>query len=177
MRPGARQLIGHSAPIGVPGIWWTVCASVVAGQGIDGAPRVFLDLREAGETCSTHRVVRLMRENGLRVLYGYRTRRWSVGKPAVLILNPQQRQFTVTKPNTAWVTDITRMRRWQGWLCLCGIDEQRFPERIVPQQQRDAVTVWKVPEGKEPVAKHQDQHDRGRPPTERCASWRPCRWN
>jgi transposase InsO family protein len=27
---------------------------------------VFLDLREAGETCSKHRVERLMRENGLR---------------------------------------------------------------------------------------------------------------
>jgi putative transposase len=41
-------------------------ASFVASHGIYGAPRVFLDLREAGETCSKHRVERLMRENGLR---------------------------------------------------------------------------------------------------------------
>ena len=40
-------------------------ASFVASQGIYGAPRVFLDLREAGETCSKHRVARLMRENTL----------------------------------------------------------------------------------------------------------------
>ena len=40
-------------------------ASFVASQGIYGAPRVFLDLREAGETCSKHRVARLMRENNL----------------------------------------------------------------------------------------------------------------
>jgi hypothetical protein len=33
-------------------------ASFVASQGIYGAPRVFLDLREAGETCSKHRVAR-----------------------------------------------------------------------------------------------------------------------
>ena len=33
-------------------------ASFVASHGIDGAPRVFLDLREAGETCSKHRVAR-----------------------------------------------------------------------------------------------------------------------
>jgi putative transposase len=41
-------------------------ASFVASQGIYGAPRVFLDLREAGETCSKHRVTRLMREHRLR---------------------------------------------------------------------------------------------------------------
>jgi transposase InsO family protein len=68
-----------------------------ASQGIYGALRVFLDLREAGETCSRHRVVRLMREYNLRALHGYRTRHWSVGKPAVLIPNRLQRPFTVTR--------------------------------------------------------------------------------
>jgi len=72
-------------------------ASFVASQGVYGAPRVFLDLREAGETCSKHRVSRLMRENNLRALHGYRTRRWSVGKPAVLVPNLLKRQFTVTR--------------------------------------------------------------------------------
>lgn len=38
-------------------------AAFNASHGIYGAPRVFLDLREAGETCSKHRVARLMREN------------------------------------------------------------------------------------------------------------------
>src|SRR6266566_5676374 len=35
-------------------------ASFIASQGIYGAPRVFLDLRETGETCSKHRVARPM---------------------------------------------------------------------------------------------------------------------
>jgi putative transposase len=74
-------------------------ASFVANHGIYGAPRVFLDLREAGETCSKHRVGRLMRENGLRALHGYRTRRVNVAKPSVLIPNVLKRQFTVSKPN------------------------------------------------------------------------------
>ena len=82
-------------------------ASFVASHGIYGAPRVFLDLREAGETCSKHRVARLMRDANLRALHGYRTRRWAVGKPSVLIPNLLQRQFTVTRANKAWVTDIT----------------------------------------------------------------------
>lgn len=94
-------------------------ASFIASHGIYGAPRVFLDLREAGETCSKHRVMRLMRENGLRALHGYRTRRVPVGKPAVLIPNILKRRFTVSRPNEAWVTDITYIRTWQG-LALPG---------------------------------------------------------
>jgi putative transposase len=93
----------------------------MASQGVYGAPRVFLDLREAGETCSKHRVEHLMRENGLRALHGYRTRRWVIGRPAVLIPNLLKRQFTVTRTNAAWATDITYIRTWQGWLYLAVV--------------------------------------------------------
>ncbi len=93
-------------------------ASFAASDGVYGAPRVFLDLREAGETCSTHRVARLMRQANLRALHGYRTRRWTVGTPSVLIPNLLERQFTATTPNVAWVTDITYIRTWRGWLYL-----------------------------------------------------------
>jgi putative transposase len=99
-------------------------------HGIYGAPRVFLDLREAGETCSKHRVARIMRENNLRALHGYRTRRWAVGKPSVLIPNILKRQFTVTRRNKAWVTDITYIRTWQGWLYLAVVMDL-FSRKIV----------------------------------------------
>ena len=104
--------------------------SFTASHGIYGAPRVFLDLREAGETCSKHRVARLMRENDLRALHGYRTRRWPVGKPSVLIPNLLQRQFTVSRPNVAWVTDITYIRTWQGWFYLAVVLDL-FSRKIV----------------------------------------------
>ena len=48
-------------------------ASFIANHGIYGAPRVFLDLREAGETCSKHRVERLMRQSS-RTQSGFRSR-------------------------------------------------------------------------------------------------------
>lgn len=105
-------------------------ASFIASHGIYGAPRVFLDLREAGETCSKHRVERLMGENVLRALHGYRTRRISVSKPAVLIPNILKRQFTVTKPNLVWVTNITYIRTWRGWLYLAVVMDL-FSRRIV----------------------------------------------
>jgi len=107
-----------------------VRASFTASHRIYGAPRVFLDLREAGETCSKHRVARLMRENSLRARHGYRSRRWSGGKPAVLIPNLLQRQFTTAVPNKAWVTDITYIRTWQGWLYL-AIVMDLFSRKVV----------------------------------------------
>ncbi|MBR9813718.1 IS3 family transposase [bacterium] len=67
-------------------------ASFLDSQCVYGAPRVFLDLREAGETCSKHRVARLMRENNIRVLPGYRTRRYIARKPAELIPNLVRRR-------------------------------------------------------------------------------------
>ena len=105
-------------------------ASFTASQGIYGAPRVFLDLREAGEMCSKHRVARLMRVNHLRAFHGYRTRGWSVGKPSVVIPNLLQRQFTVSRRDKAWVTDITYIRTWQGWLYLAVVMDL-FSRKIV----------------------------------------------
>ena len=90
-------------------------SSFTASHGIYGAPRVLQDLRERGEKCSKHRVARLMRENGLQALHGYRIRHIPVAKPHALIPNVLQRQFTVSRPNEAWVTDITYIRTWQGW--------------------------------------------------------------
>ncbi|MBN4048328.1 IS3 family transposase [bacterium AH-315-O15] len=104
--------------------------SFTASQGIYGAARVFLDVREAGETCSKHRVARLMRVNHFRALHSYRTRRWSVGKPAALIPNILQRQFPVARPNKAWVTDSTYIRTWQGWLYLAVVMDL-FSRKIV----------------------------------------------
>jgi len=113
-------------------------ASFNASHGIYGAPRVFLDLREAGESCSKHRVARLMRENGLKALHGYRTRRISVGKPSALIPNVLQRKFTVSQPNKAWVTAITYIRTWQGWLYLAVVMDL-FSRKIVGWSTRPTI--------------------------------------
>jgi putative transposase len=96
-------------------------ASFKASQGVYGAPRVFLDLREAGETCSKHRVARLMRENNIRAQPGYRTRRYIAGKPAELIPNLVKRNFNVSLPDKVWVTDITYVRTWEGWLYVAVV--------------------------------------------------------
>ena len=54
-----------------------------------------------------------------------------------------QRRFTATRPNTAWVTDITYIRTWQGWLYLAVVMDL-FSRKIIgwsagPTIHRDLV--------------------------------------
>ena len=98
-----------------------ILASYQASNGVYGAPRVLLDLRELGETCSKHRVEKIMRVNKIRTLHGYRALRYVASKVSNLIPNLLQRKFDVTQPNKAWGTDITYIRTWEGWLYLAVV--------------------------------------------------------
>jgi putative transposase len=105
-------------------------ASFDASNGIYGSPRVFLDLREVGETCSKHRVARLMRENKIRAARGYGRKPKSGARPSQLAPNSLQRQFDIGRANKAWVTDITYIRTWEGWLYLAVVMDL-FSRKIV----------------------------------------------
>jgi putative transposase len=48
-----------------------IWASFKASHGVYGGPRILLDLRESGETCSKHCVARRVRENQIRAAHGY----------------------------------------------------------------------------------------------------------
>ena len=96
-------------------------ASHAGSHGVYGAPRVFLDLREVGETCGRHRVARIMRVNKIRAVRGYQAPRAISGRPSILAPNTLQRAFTVEQPDRVWVTDITYVRTWQGWLYLAVV--------------------------------------------------------
>jgi putative transposase len=96
-------------------------ASYTASSGVYGAPRVFLDLREAGECCGKNRVARLMRVNKIKALRGYKAPRVIAGRPSIIAPNRLQREFTVARADTVWVTDITYIRTWQGWLYLAVV--------------------------------------------------------
>jgi putative transposase len=96
-------------------------ASYAASHGVYGSPRVFLDLREAGETCGKHRVARLMRTHKIKAIRGYKAPRTIAGRPSLIAPNTLQRAFTVDQPNRVWVTDVTYIRTWQGWLYLAAV--------------------------------------------------------
>lgn len=96
-------------------------ASYAASSGVYGSPRVFLDLREAGEQCSENRVAKIMRNHKIKALRGYKAPRVIYGRPSIITPNKLQRAFTVDHPDHAWVTDITYIRTWQGWLYLAVV--------------------------------------------------------
>ncbi len=140
--------------------------SYSASHGVYGARRIFGDLREVGEICGLHRIERLMQENGIKPVRGYKRPRTIAGRPSIIAPNRLQRDFTVDVPNKVWVTDITYVRTWQGWLYLAVVVDL-FARKVVgwsmkPSLSRELamdallMAVWRrKPAGR--VVVHSDQ--------------------
>jgi putative transposase len=132
-----------------------------------GYRKVHRDLRDLGETCSLHKVARLMRYEGLQAQVGYRKRRGMYhGQPAIIAENKLNRQFSPSKPNMSWVTDITYIKTHEGWLYLAVVLDlysravvgwsmsSRMESELVTQALLAA--VWRRKPA-EPVLIHSDQ--------------------
>jgi len=68
-----------------------------------------------------NRVARLMQINKIKAVRGYKAPRRIAGRPSIIAPNRLNREFTVDAPDQAWVTDITYIRTWQGWLYLAVV--------------------------------------------------------
>ena len=80
------------------------------------------DLMESGETSCPNRVARLARLAGIRAEIGYKRKPGKYGgRPSVVVDNTLDRQFDVTAPDTAWVSDITYIKTYEGFLYLAVI--------------------------------------------------------
>jgi len=95
--------------------------SFADSHGIYGSPRVHRDLREAGIICGKNRVARLMRQAKLRSVRDFKRPRYHSGKVALAAPNRLKQQFNVKRPDEAWVTDITYIRTYEGWLYLAVV--------------------------------------------------------
>ena len=102
----------------------------IASGGTYGSPWIHRDLREAGETCSVHRVAKIMRVNRLKAQIGYKRRHVNGGKPSRVAANILERQFNPDKPNTVWVSDITYVRTYEGFLYVATVIDL-FSRRVV----------------------------------------------
>lgn len=52
------------------------------------------------------------------------------GRPSLIAPNKRQREFANDDPDRAWVTDITYIRTWQGWLYLAVVMDL-FSRKII----------------------------------------------
>ena len=96
-----------------------------------GSPRVHADLQAEGFTVSRNKVARLMREEVLQGCVKKAFRKTTDSNHDLAIApNTLDRQFEVAAPNTAWVTDITFVWTWEGWVYLAVIVDL-FSRRVV----------------------------------------------
>jgi putative transposase len=87
-----------------------------------GSPRVHEALRREGHRVGKRRIERAMRSLGL---FGRQPRRYRVTTAAhpdhEKMPNTLNREFSATKPNQRWVTDITYVWTDEGWCYLAAI--------------------------------------------------------
>lgn len=102
----------------------------IASGGTYGSPWIHRDLREAGESCSVHRVAKIMRNNKLKAQVGYTRRHIKGGKPSRIADNVLECDFTPDTPNKSWVSDITYVRTYEGFLYLATVIDL-FSRRVV----------------------------------------------
>jgi putative transposase len=93
-----------------------------ARRKVYGSPRITAELRSEGHRCGKNRIARLMRENGIRSLmrrqFKVTTRsdhRLPVAEDLV------KRDFTAASINELWVSDITYIWTWEGWMYLAAV--------------------------------------------------------
>jgi transposase InsO family protein len=91
-------------------------------RGVYGSPRITAELRSRGLSCGRNRIARLMRQNGIQALTRKRfriTTRSNLNLPIAEDL--VERDFSSPALNRLWVSDITYIWTWEGWLYLSAV--------------------------------------------------------
>lgn len=88
-----------------------------------GSPRIWNQLNNVqGIRCSENRVARVMREEGIVAVQKRKFRVTTNSKHDYPVWpNILNRNFVVDKPNTIWVSDITYIWTFEGWLYLAAV--------------------------------------------------------
>jgi putative transposase len=112
--------------------------SYVRSRGTYGAPRITAQLKGQGIAVCVNTVAKILRECGLRVKRRRRfiphTTRSAHGHPVAP--NLLERSFKVSRPDAAWVADISYIATREGWLYLATLMDL-FSRKIVGWQMAD----------------------------------------
>jgi putative transposase len=102
-----------------------------ANRRVYGAKKVWKQLNREGIPVARCTVARLMRSLGLRGVV--RGRRVRTTRPDLVAERPRdlvQRNFTATRPNQLWVSDLTYVATWRGFVYVAFVIDA-FSRRIV----------------------------------------------
>jgi putative transposase len=111
----------------------------IASGAVYGHRKLTVDLRETGEVCSRHRMLRLMKAEGLRAQIGYGSKPRHRGGPIGQVANVVARDFSPDAPNKACATDITYIRTYEGWMYLAAAMDL-YSRQIVGWAMRPTMT-------------------------------------
>jgi len=124
-RAPSQRVVGDS------GIALLIVDIHAQSRGTYGAPRVHRALRKKGVRCGKKRVARLMRTEGLQGVHRRKKTRTTIrdeaAAPAPDLID---RNFKAAAPDKLWVTDITYVWTWEGWLYVAAVLDA-FSRRVV----------------------------------------------
>lgn len=105
-----------------------------------GSPKITRMLRNQGIIVSERTVSRLMTQHQIRSRTVRKYKATTNSKHQLPVHdNVLNRQFTATKPNEKWVTDITYVQTGEGWLYLASVMDL-YSRRIVGWKASDRMT-------------------------------------
>jgi transposase InsO family protein len=106
-----------------------------------GSPRVCEQLAAMGIRAGRKRIARLMRQNDLSCRPAKRFLVTTDSRHHEPVAeNLLDRKFSVARPNTVWVSDITYLQTSEGWLYLCVIIDL-FDRMVVGWSMRTDMTA------------------------------------
>lgn len=107
-----------------------------------GSPRIHAELVDANVRVGQKRIARLMRQERLQGRSGRRKAPRTTVPSSVPVTIPDlvQRRFVATAPDQLWVTDITYVRTWEGWLYVAAIVDV-FSRKVVGWAMADHMRV------------------------------------
>ena len=106
-----------------------------------GSPRITEDLRAKGYRCGENRIARLMKINGIVAKTKRKYKATTNSKHDLPVApNLLKQDFTASGPNKVWVSDITYIPTYEGWLYLAVIVDV-FSRQVVGWGMNDRLTA------------------------------------
>jgi putative transposase len=101
-------------------------------KGRYGSRRMHAELKARGHSCSVNSVAKVMRSLGIQAISHrrFRVRTTDSDHEFPVAGNVVNQDFTATKPNEVWLSDITFIPTREGWLYLAAV-EDLYSRRVV----------------------------------------------